>query len=96
MIKRDEYIEKLKKQLDEWNAEVTKWEAKTRAAQAGMHAEYEKHLAAFRSQRDHALGQMRQVQSASGEAWKDLVHGTDEAWAKMREALDKARSHFQK
>jgi len=34
MNKREQYIEKLKAQLDEWNAEVAKWEAKTRSAQA--------------------------------------------------------------
>jgi len=28
MSKRDEYVEKLKGQLDQWNAEVAKWEAK--------------------------------------------------------------------
>ena len=39
---------------------------------------------------------MRQVQSSSGEAWKDLVRGTDDAWAKMREAVEKARSQFKK
>lgn len=96
MTKRDDYIEKLKAQLDQWNAEASKWESKTRAAQASMRTEYEKQLAAFRRQRDQALDQMRQVQASSGEAWKDLVRGTDEAWAKMHEAVEKARSHFQK
>lgn len=96
MTKRDEYLENLKKQLDAWNAEASKWEAKAKAAQANMRGEYEKQLAAFRRQRDQALEQMRQVQSSSGEAWKDLVRGTDDAWTKMREAAEKARSQFQK
>lgn len=42
MNKREQYIEKLKAQLDEWNAEVAKWEAKTRSAQVDMRIEYEK------------------------------------------------------
>ncbi len=96
MNKRDEYVEKLKKQLDQWNAEVAKWEDKTRQAQAGMRAEYEKQLQAYRRQRDQALEHMRQIQSASGEAWVDLMRGADDAWAKMRDAFEKARSHFQK
>jgi len=96
MTKRDEYVDKLKKQLDDWNAEAAKWEAKAKAAQAGMRADYEKQLTAFRRQRDHALGQMQQIQAASGEAWQDLVRGTDDAWAKMREAVEKARSQFKK
>lgn len=94
MSKRDQYVEKLKAQLDEWNAEVTKWEAKTRSAQADMRVEYEKQLETFRQQRDKALEQMHKVQAATGDAWIDLVRGADDAWAKMREAFEKAQSHF--
>jgi len=96
MSKRDEYVDKLKSQLDEWNAQVAKWEAKTKEAQAGARGEYEKRLQAFRHQRDQALEQMRRVQGAAGDAWIDLARGADDAWAKMREAFEKARSHFQK
>ena len=96
MSKRDEYVEKLKSQLDQWNAEVTKWEGKSREAQASMHAEMDKQLEAYRRQRDQALEQLRKVQSASGEAWVDLMRGADDAWAKMREAFERARTHFGK
>lgn len=96
MTQRDEYIENLKKQLDAWNAEASKWEAKAKAAQAGMRIDYEKQLVAYRHQRDQALEQMRRVQQSSGEAWKELARGTDEAWGRMREAFEKARSQFQK
>jgi len=96
MAKRDEYVEKLKSQLDQWNAEVAKWEAKAKVAQAGARTEYEKQLEAFRRQRDQATEHLRRVQSASGEAWLELVHGADEAWASMRKAFEKARSQFQK
>jgi hypothetical protein len=96
MNKRDLYIEKLKAQLDVWNAEVAKWEAKTRGAQADMRIEYEKQLETFRGRRDKGLEQLRKVQAATGDAWIDLVRGADEAWAKMREAFEKAQSHFRK
>jgi multidrug resistance efflux pump len=96
MSKRDEYVEKLKGQLDQWNAEVAKWEAKAQNAQAGARAEYDKHLNELRRRRDQALEQMKRLQAATGDAWVDLVRGADEAWAKMREALEKSRSHFNK
>jgi hypothetical protein len=96
MTKRDDYVNKLKGQLDQWNAEVAKWEATARKAQAGARAEYEKQLDEVRRQRDQALEQMKRVQAATGEAWVDLVRGADDAWAKMRAALDKARSQFDK
>ena len=96
MSKRDEYVEKLKGQLDQWNAEVAKWEAKAQKAQAGARVEYDKHLNELRRRRDQALEQMKRLQAATGDAWVDLVRGADEAWAKMREALEKSRSHFNK
>ena len=96
MSKRDEYVEKLKAQLDQWNTEVAKWEAKAQKAQANARIEYDKQLKEVRRQRDQALEQMKKVQAATGDAWVDLVRGADEAWAKMREALEKARSHFNK
>jgi hypothetical protein len=96
MSKRDEYVDKLKAQLDQWNTEVAKWEAKAQKAQANARIEYDKHLKEVRRQRDQALEQMKKVQAATGDAWVDLVRGADEAWAKMRESLEKARSHFNK
>ena len=96
MADRDDYVEKLKSQLDHWNAETAKWEAQAKAAQASMRAEYEKQLAAFRQKRDQAIEQLSKVQSASGDAWKELARGADEAWARMREAFEKAHSQFKK
>jgi len=96
MANRDEYVEKLKQQLDQWNAEMAKWEVKTKEAQAGMRAEFEKQIAAYRSKRDQAIEQLGKVQSASGEAWKEFARGADEAWARMSEAFEKASSYFKK
>jgi len=38
MEKRDEYVEKMKAQLDQWNAEIVKWEARASQAQAEARA----------------------------------------------------------
>ena len=96
MDTREQYIEKLKTQLDQWNAEVKKWEAKAHDAQADMRGEYEKQLEEFRRQRDKAVEEMRHVQSAAGNAWLELMRSADDAWAKTREAFEKAQSHFHK
>jgi len=69
--KREECIAKLKTQLDQWNAEMAKWESQAAQAQAGMRAEYEKQLAAIRRHQDQAREQLRKVQAASGEAWME-------------------------
>jgi hypothetical protein len=94
MSTRDEYVEKMKAQLDQWNADIARWEAKAHEAQAGARAEYDRRLDALRQQRDQAMYQMNLLQAAAGEAWLDMMRGTEEAWARMREAFDKASSHF--
>jgi hypothetical protein len=95
-MNRDEYVQKLKTQLDQWNAEVQRWEAKARESQAHMKQEYEQQLAQLRSRRDEALYQMKLMQNASHDAWQDMMRGADEAWKNMADAFGKARSHFEK
>jgi hypothetical protein len=96
MVSRDEYVQKLKSQIDEWNAEAAKWEAKAKAAQAGMQAEYWKQLQQYRARRDAALAELRRMQSASAGAWKDVMRGADAAMKNMQEAFDNARAKFDK
>lgn len=96
MTTRKEYIEGLKVQLDKWNEEIAKWEAKARVTKTDMRIEYEMQLEALRKQREQATEKLQVLQASAGEAWKDMVLGADEAWKKMREAFEKASSHFQK
>ena len=96
MATRDEYVEKMKNQLDVWNAELAKWEAKAKAAQDEMKPQVEKQVALIQQHRDNAMYQMKQMQMAAGDAWVDLAKGMDEAWASMRDAFEKATTHFKK
>jgi hypothetical protein len=96
MISRDEYVQKLKSQIDQWNAEAASWEAKAKQAQAGMQAEYAKQLEQYRARRDEALAELRRIQSASADAWREMMRGADAALKTMHEAFDRARSRFEK
>ena len=95
-MNKDEYVEKLKSQLDQWNAETSRWEEKARVATTEMKAEYEKHLATLAARREEAMYQMKLLQGASTEAWKDMMQGADAAWGQMQDAFTKARSHFER
>jgi hypothetical protein len=95
-MNRDEYVQKLKGKLDEWNAEAARWEKNTRDAQASMKAEAERQLAALNSRRDEALYQMKLLQGASADAWRDMMGGAERAWKELQEAIERARSHFEK
>ena len=96
MMNRDAYVQKMKDQLDQWNAEAAKWEAKAKEAQASMKAEYEKQLNMLNSRRDEAMYQLKLLQGASASAWEDMIKGSDQAVKAMHEAFNRARSHFEK
>lgn len=96
MTTRDEYVAKLKDQLDRWNAEMARWDAKARDAQADAKQQYAKQLENLRAQREKALYNLKLLQGASATAWGELAQGADQAWERMREAIEQARTHFEK
>jgi hypothetical protein len=96
MTTRNEYVEKLKENLDKWNHDIAKWEEKAHGAKSDLQIEYEMKLDELRKHRETATTKLKEIQASSGEAWKELKAGTDTAWATLREAFDKAKTHFQK
>jgi predicted nucleic acid-binding Zn-ribbon protein len=96
MTTRNEYVESMKTHLDQWNKEIAQWEAKAKVAKVDMRIDYEMHLETLRKQRDLALEKLDALQKSSGDAWQELTQGAEEAWAKMREAIEKASTHFSK
>lgn len=96
MTTRKEYVEQLKTKLDEWDADIGKWEEKARAKKNDLTINYEMTMDDLRKKRDDAANKLKELQASSEEAFKELKAGADSAWTAMREAFDKARTHFQK
>jgi len=93
---RDEYVQKLKTQIDKWNAEAGHWEAQMKTAQGKLREDYTTQLEKVKVQREEMLNHMKLLQNASAEAWTDMMRGADQAWKSMHEAFEQARSHFKK
>ena len=93
---RDEYVQKLKTQIDKWNAEAGHWEAQMQAAQGKLREEYAKQLEQVKRLREEVLTQMKLLQNASADAWSDMMRGADQAWKSMHDAFNQAKSHFDK
>ena len=94
MSARDAYVKKLKAQLDEWNAEISKLEAKAKKPMADARDTYETQLKDLRRGRDALYQQMTTIQKASETAWDHLREGADRAWKAMEDSLRKAWSEF--
>src|SRR6185503_10602807 len=96
MTNRDEYVAKLKKQLDAWNDDMARWEAKAKTAQAEMKERYKRELDVLNAQRELARYNLRLLEDASASAWTELRKGADEAWERMRTAASAAGTYFEK
>jgi hypothetical protein len=91
-MNRDEYVQKLKSQIDQWNAQMAKWEALSQ----DVKNKYLTQLDELQVRRDEALAEMRRIQGASADAWGDMMRGTEGAFKEMREAFERARKAFEK
>ena len=96
MKTRDEYVKKLKDQLDRWNTDMAKWETQARDTKADAKKRYDEQLSLLRAQRENTAYHLRLLEGASASAWNDFTRGADEAWDRMREAVSKASTHFEK
>jgi septal ring factor EnvC (AmiA/AmiB activator) len=94
MERNDAYVAKLKKQLDEWNAELNQWQVKAQKSSADIRQIYEDQIASLTKQKDHLSDKLTQLQSSSTEAGGDLRRGVDESWLHLKEAFNRARSRF--
>lgn len=95
-MNRDEYVEKLKAQIDQWNAEMARWEEKARGASAAAQEEYQRQLAQYQARREEAMAELKRMQAASADAFGEMMRGTDAAMKSMQEAFRKAAESFQK
>ena len=94
MDNRDEYVEKLKAQLDQWNSQLAAWDAATRNATADAKIELQKQVGIVKSRADDMVYRMELLKGASADAWQEIARGADEARKTMQEAFEKARVRF--
>jgi hypothetical protein len=94
MDNRDEYVEQLKAQLDQWNRQMAAWEAVTRQATAEAKIELEKQMGIMKSRADDLVFRMELLKGASADAWQEIARGADEARKTMQDAFEKARFRF--
>jgi uncharacterized coiled-coil DUF342 family protein len=94
--KRDAYVQKLKAQLDEWNADINKLEAKSDQAEAGAKIEYHKQIADLRARLKEVGNKIGELQQTGEEPWEDLKQGLENSWEILKESFTKAKSEFER
>jgi len=88
--KRDEYVKKMKLQLDELNATMAKLEAKAQEAKEDARDKYKEEMRKLRHQSKLAAAKLDQLQAAGEDTWETMVAETE----KVRDAFVHSFHYF--
>jgi chromosome segregation ATPase len=92
MTTRDEFIETLKSKIDEWNAEITRLEAKAQKAGAEAKERYAEQINEMRKFRDDAEARLNEIMGASHDTWEKRRGELEQAWHDIRDGFSRAWS----
>jgi predicted nucleic acid-binding Zn-ribbon protein len=90
MSRRHEYVEKIKRQLDEMNAKIDELQTRKGQAEGRAKEEYQERLAAFRERADMARAKLREIRESPEDSWEGLKAEME----KIREALVHSYRYF--
>lgn len=92
---RKAYADKLRAEIEEWNAEIGLLRAKAKSATADTRVEYERHINDLERRRDDLDAKLEEVSRSGSGAWEDIKRGADQAWKEMSDAVKNAVNRFQ-
>ncbi len=90
MTKREEYIAKMKLQLDELDAKMDQLEAKAKEAKEDARAKYKEEIAKLRQQSRLAKGKLEELKASGEEKWDAMVAEME----KIRDAVAHSYNYF--
>lgn len=90
MTKRDEYIQKMKSQLDELNARMDEVAAKAKDAKEEARAKYKEEVAGLRHQSKVATAKLEDLKAAGADRWESMMEEMD----KIRDAFVHSFRYF--
>ena len=73
MSKREEFVEAMKRQLDEMNVQIDDLEAKVKAEQEKFGAKYDEQMQQLRASSKAVKKKIEEIRAAGDERWEALV-----------------------
>jgi hypothetical protein len=94
MSTRDEYVEKIKNRLDEWNDELGELEAKFEAASDSTKENLEPHLAKVREARDAVIAKLAEIKDSGEASWKSFEGDVEHVWKTFKQSVNYFKSQL--
>jgi predicted nucleic acid-binding Zn-ribbon protein len=94
MTKRDEYVAKMKSQLDDMNTQLDKLAAKSKSATEEMQAKYKQEMADLRAQSGKANAKLDDMRKAGEDAWENMIAEMDKIGDAFKHSYNYFKSQF--
>ena len=94
MLNKDEVETKLKKQLEEFSAEIDALEEKAHEVKEHARAKYQEQLVALRAKRQEGQKKLEEMKVATESSWDRLKAETDNVWEALRDSVNVLKTHF--
>jgi predicted nucleic acid-binding Zn-ribbon protein len=94
MATRDEYVEKLKHQLDEWNEDIARFEATLAELTGPARERLEPYLAKAREGRDAAVRKLSELKTSGEGSWDKLRGDAEHLWKALRQSINYFKSQL--
>jgi gas vesicle protein len=95
MYIRNDYMEKLKNQIDEWDLELEKLEnTKLQKLNGDVKANADKQISLIRSQRDELKMNIAKIQNSTDNDWEELKKRAEDVKEKISRTFSEARSEL--
>jgi predicted nucleic acid-binding Zn-ribbon protein len=91
---REDYVTKVKLQIDELNASVDVLEARMHEAKAEVRASYRAELAKLRHQSELVSTQLAQIKTSGEASWDKMVQDMDKVRDAFKHSLNYFKSQF--
>lgn len=95
MASHEEYIQKLRNQLEEWDYELDRLEHRVEDLGNEARERAKQKLEDAREYRREVEGKLKKLESAAGEALQDIRDGIELAWDGLKTGFAAARSEFE-
>lgn len=94
MASRDEFIAKIKDQLDEWNADIGKLEEKLAKAGDETRKELEPYMIKANEARETLTSKLSELKNSSEAGWESSKADVEHVWKTFRQSVNYFKSQL--
>lgn len=94
MGSRDEYVEKMKAQLDSWNREIDTLEGRIATVTGPAREELRNRLAKTRESFEEGKSKLKELQASGEDSFKSLKDEAEHIWDALRHSFNYFRSQL--